>query len=291
MEFAYHQVSEFIRPEDVDRVPPHQWFQLLGNQSQVTPWTFGFTDDFVSNGMDLRTLPEHVLYFVTDGAFEAVFPKETVTVTRGALIWIMAGATHETRPLAGPVPFRNYYFRIKIATPEGRLFRLKDDWVLKEQAWEALPYVKQLADEFQSQHVFHNVRVRAILELLTSWAFAPGDGKAPEQRSLTPQQRTRLLRHMETNGGNGVTPDSLANMLGFSPVYFARIFRSTFGVSPKVWIVQQRIRVAAMLLAGTQSSLKEIALRLGYSDFFMFSRQFKQVMGVSPRSYRDGIAK
>src|SRR5688500_12543551 len=183
MTIVYHQTSDPIPPEAVKKLTPEQWFAWLGGEAQVVPWTFGYTHDFVNNGMEQRTIAEHVLYFVTDGAFEVVFPDRSLQVTRGVFIWIMAGVTHETRALAG-VPFRDHYFRLKFCSPDGGLFRLESDCVLKEQAWVALPYIKQLADEMQSEHLYHSVRIRALLQLLTSWAIAPDATAAHDQRSL-----------------------------------------------------------------------------------------------------------
>src|SRR5688500_3057225 len=101
MDFIYHLVSDAIPPEDVKQVPAEQWFKLLGSDMQVLPWTFGYTHDFVNNVMERRQIAEHVLYFVTDGAFEVVFPDHSLRVTRGSFIWLMAGVTNETRPLEG----------------------------------------------------------------------------------------------------------------------------------------------------------------------------------------------
>ncbi|MBW7455654.1 AraC family transcriptional regulator, partial [Paenibacillus sepulcri] len=40
------------------------------------------------------------------------------------------------------------------------------------------------------------------------------------------------------------------------------------------------------LLLRTDKTLKEIAAMLGYADVFYFSRLFKKVAEVSPRTYR-----
>lgn len=47
-----------------------------------------------------------------------------------------------------------------------------------------------------------------------------------------------------------------------------------------------KIAEAKMLLLRTDKTLKEIAAMLGYADVFYFSRLFKKVAEVSPRTYR-----
>jgi AraC-like DNA-binding protein/mannose-6-phosphate isomerase-like protein (cupin superfamily) len=286
----YALTARDVDPQIVRRVSHKKWFALLGRETLVDPWTYGYTDEAWTDGVEVRTVPEHVFYFVTDGASEIVFPDRCVPVRRGSFIWIMPGVTHSTRPLAKSEPVRNYWARLKITSPGGRLFRIKEDFILQEDAWASIPYIKQIVDELQAPHPFQAVRLRAVLQLLTSWAIRPTNHIPQRERPLIAQQRVRLIQYIEAHDGN-VTPDMLAKVLDLSPAYFSRVFRSAFGVAPKVWIVQQRIHFATVLLASTELSLKEMASRLGYSDFFHFSRQFKQVIGVSPRAYREGLAK
>ena len=49
------------------------------------------------------------------------------------------------------------------------------------------------------------------------------------------------------------------------------------------------MRRACELLRNENLSVKEVAALLGYSDPYYFSRLFKSVIGVAPRSYRKSI--
>jgi len=51
-------------------------------------------------------------------------------------------------------------------------------------------------------------------------------------------------------------------------------------------LMRERIRAAAMRLVDSTASVKAVARELGYVDLYLFTRQFKQVMGRSPRVYR-----
>jgi AraC-like DNA-binding protein len=51
--------------------------------------------------------------------------------------------------------------------------------------------------------------------------------------------------------------------------------------------MRQRLHYAAQRLLESGLNVTEAALELGYSDVFLFSRQFKQVLGCSPRTYRQ----
>ncbi|MFF4935051.1 helix-turn-helix transcriptional regulator [Streptomyces griseofuscus] len=78
----------------------------------------------------------------------------------------------------------------------------------------------------------------------------------------------------------------LAQMVGLSPDYFTRTFRRTYGMPPREWIIRQIIQHAAAHLDRTGKSIAQIAAFYGYPDSFLFSQQFKSVMGVPPQVYR-----
>ncbi len=44
--------------------------------------------------------------------------------------------------------------------------------------------------------------------------------------------------------------------------------------------------MAQKMLADNDLSIKEIALELGYSDAYTFSKQFKKLMGLSPTEFK-----
>ena len=81
-------------------------------------------------------------------------------------------------------------------------------------------------------------------------------------------------------------PADLARHLQLSPDYFARLFRATYGISPRQWLAEQRIREAIRLLEHTTMTVNEIARDLNYSDAVHFCRKFKAVTGLTPLTYR-----
>jgi AraC family transcriptional regulator, arabinose operon regulatory protein len=51
-------------------------------------------------------------------------------------------------------------------------------------------------------------------------------------------------------------------------------------------VKRERVRRAGVDLAESSMSVTAVAERNGYEDIYFFSRQFKQVTGLSPRQYR-----
>lgn len=75
----------------------------------------------------------------------------------------------------------------------------------------------------------------------------------------------------------------LPEMCKLSAPTFRRLFLSQFGVSPKKYMIRQRMRRAkAVLESGEYESIGEVARMVGYEDPLYFSRHFKEFYGIPP---------
>ncbi|WP_336958584.1 AraC family transcriptional regulator [Chryseobacterium contaminans] len=80
--------------------------------------------------------------------------------------------------------------------------------------------------------------------------------------------------------------ESIAKLAYVSKSNFFKMFKDELGTSPNDFILQERINKAKELLA-TQNSIKETAYQTGFSDTNYFTRVFKQLEGVTPKSYQN----
>jgi len=78
----------------------------------------------------------------------------------------------------------------------------------------------------------------------------------------------------------------LARECGLSYERFRKIFRERLGVSPHEYRIRRRIDQARTALHTEETSIQDIATRLGYANPFQFSAQFKRLVGMSPAAYR-----
>ena len=82
-----------------------------------------------------------------------------------------------------------------------------------------------------------------------------------------------------------LTVGDLATKSFMSEVYFRKLFKSEFGISPKKYIIKLRIQKAVSLINTGYYSLKEVAQMCGYTDYKYFSVEFKGAVGCSPSEY------
>ncbi len=78
----------------------------------------------------------------------------------------------------------------------------------------------------------------------------------------------------------------VARTFGMSERTFRRRFVAQMGLAPARYRLLQRIAAARTLLHGSGLSLRAIAEKLGYCDVYFFSKQFKEVTGITPTQFR-----
>lgn len=82
---------------------------------------------------------------------------------------------------------------------------------------------------------------------------------------------------------------SLCLELGLSRSLFYNKFKSLTGMTPNAFILNYRLKHAAMLLRTDQSlTITEISDRTGFNNAAYFSRCFRKQFGISPAPYRKG---
>jgi PAS domain S-box-containing protein len=94
------------------------------------------------------------------------------------------------------------------------------------------------------------------------------------------------LDHIHRHFDEPLRLPALAKLAGMSVYQFDQRIRSLFHVTAGQYLVKVRIDAACRRLTAGTDGVARIALDCGYSDQSAFSRQFKQVVGMSPAAYR-----
>jgi AraC-like DNA-binding protein len=82
-----------------------------------------------------------------------------------------------------------------------------------------------------------------------------------------------------------LTTTALAELVSCSVSTVERQFRRYTGFSPRAWIREERLKMAAQLLRTTSLRVADIAAACGFDDPHYLTRAFRERYGVPPREY------
>lgn len=94
-------------------------------------------------------------------------------------------------------------------------------------------------------------------------------------------------RYIEENFSWLSNAGEVAEQCNISIRHLTRIFKQHGETTPHDYILRLKMNKACVLLVSSEESIKNIALRVGYDDPYHFSRNFKKIIKVAPKIYRQ----
>lgn len=88
-----------------------------------------------------------------------------------------------------------------------------------------------------------------------------------------------------------ITLETIAANFGMSVRSLNRRFRQATGRTPMQYLLQVRMDNARELLRTSNLSIADVAYNTGYPDCSYFSAQFRKLMSMTPKAYRDLVRK
>ena len=95
----------------------------------------------------------------------------------------------------------------------------------------------------------------------------------------------RVVQYVSEHYAEPLTTSAVSDYLHFNKSYFCRLFRQVFGESFQEYLNGFRISVAKSLPLSEYRTLSSIAEAVGYVNYTVFAKNFKELTGISPREY------
>lgn len=242
---------------------------------QREPWDTGW-----------RSLKDHLVYaMVGDPCLLSLPGRPVARLEPGAWLLIPPGIPFRFRlaERGGTALIERFRLRLRRGKAE---VRLGDEAMVLGDALHLAEHVAAVAQEGMQDAADADLRRRARLILLFSEALRHATRRTRPGPVLSPGDVTRLRLLLHRRLPRCPSPADLAAELDLSPDYFARIFRRSLGRPPRAWLVEERIRSAAACLLESDARISAIAAAHGYAGLTIFGRQFRTIMGGSPREWR-----
>ena len=97
----------------------------------------------------------------------------------------------------------------------------------------------------------------------------------------------KIAASMRAETRRDVALDTFAKEAGLSRSHFFRLFESSVGVPPKVYLNVVRMERAVDAVLNQSASVCHISKQLGFVEPAHFTRFFRNHAGVSPREFRN----
>jgi len=109
-----------------------------------------------------------------------------------------------------------------------------------------------------------------------------------DRQTMSRRPLTRIsgaIAYIEANYAKPVRLADLASTAHMSLSNLHRDFKSATGFSPIEYLIRLRVMRGAELLRQGRLNVTETAFQVGFNDSNYFARQFRAVMGISPRKF------
>lgn len=135
------------------------------------------------------------------------------------------------------------------------------------------------------EEILSNLMI-AVIERFTRWKSFPAS-----LRDLRAASRDWRIRRVVSAMRDALgEPDGIngwAKQAGLSRAHFFRLFESSIGIPPRVYLNVLRMERAVELVLDHPQSLCTISSELGFAEPTHFTRFFRSHAGVSPREFRN----
>ncbi|MBP2656140.1 MAG: transcriptional regulator, AraC family [Firmicutes bacterium] len=247
-----------------------------------------------------HTFTKHIhdgfaLGVIEQGALRFSYKGETLTASPGCINLVIPGEAHDGFAASDEGwTYRMFYLESKLL-----------EQVVYDMSGKIhkIPYFKAgviqdtyLANVIRNLHLFledasvslveqESLLLAMLTEFISRYAEERYCIKSVGQETMG----VNLTReYIEDNYTKNLSIKELSAVCHLSPYHLIRVFHKCIGVPPHIYLKQVRIKRAKELLA-KGFSMAFIANEVGFVDQSHFTKQFKQITGITPKKYSNII--
>ncbi len=229
---------------------------------------------------------EHFLTFVEHGSLQVQLEDNVVTVNGGECLWVQPGTKRTVLGTVDGATVRHINLRFSLRA--GRTyFGLSAS---KKPLYQGAQKIRPELEDIIAWHLSYErpaSRLRYLVYGVLWHLIELQQSKRGEAGRLSERQAMLLQRFITNHMTDSIGPADMAKALDLSHDYFTRVFKKTYGVNPRQYLLEERLRQAAVYLIETSVTIKDAGASVGFEDNNYFCRQFKRIMKLTPTQFRN----
>lgn len=284
--------------------------QARYQQKDATPFTFHIQDitrtDPPAIFVDAHWHEHIELLYQYGGEANVMLAGQPVTLRKGELLFI---GTREVHRISGDSDCHYLCLRfsqelVDQAGGAGLAYRnclpadtpelhLKYHYTADElKRGPVLNLLYDISQESNRQDLGYELAIRSDISRIYLWLLRDWEERGLLREQSTPLSQTeaqaldRVMDYIDQNYAESLTAADCAKLIGQGYSCFSRFFSRATGQSFSDFVCRVRLREAERRLTGTNDSVTDIALDVGFSSSSYFISCFKDKRGLTPLQYR-----
>ena len=128
-----------------------------------------------------------------------------------------------------------------------------------------------------------------LISLRRSGEYRPSKSSTTLMRRLTQDTVIAVTEYLVENIGQKLRFSDVAEFAGLSESSLKSLFRARTGQGVMSYFANMKIERAKILIREGNYNITQISMMLGFDSIHLFSRRFKQIVGMSPTEYSKSV--
>lgn len=187
-------------------------------------------------------------------------------------------------------PYRKYYCHFELSCQGADLFELiRLPFCVNAKDFDtAAALFEKMIRACEGNDITSVIRAKqSLFDLLVYYMECCPKGSISLYENNIDTPLNNAIDFAEHHLDSSVTVQKMAEIAGYHPSHFTKLFQKRLGITPVQFIILKKKERAIELLTDTDLPISSIAESLGFSNQFYFSSFFKKQTGMNPSEYRN----
>lgn len=189
----------------------------------------------------------------------------------------------------GTQPYLKYYCHFNMKLHDIELFDIirAPFCVTPEKPEEAVALFEKMIGAYREKSISSLIRAKQyMMELVCLYLKCCPESEITLVESAADTALNKAIIYAQAHLDCSVSVAEMAEIAGYHPSHFTKLFQKRFGISPAGFMVQKKTYIAMEQLSATSKPIADISASLGFSSQFYFCSFFKKQTGMTPTEYR-----